>query len=132
MSASGGSSGGGGGSSISVSAVADLVINRLLGRIITGILVIGGVIGSGFIEVGDALETGLLDPVRFVGGALGSVGGSLLSVVGSFDALLLEVSTGAGLAAPFVLLGTYSLTGAIIGGTVILILRVSRRVIPIL
>jgi hypothetical protein len=132
MSASGGSSGGGGGSSISVSAVADLVVNRLLGRLITGILVIGGVIGSGFIEVGDALETGLLDPFEYIGGALGSVGGSLLSVVESIDALLLEISTGAGLAAPLVLLGTYALVGAIVGGVVILILRVSRRVIPIL
>lgn len=115
-----------------IELIVDRVFERLLSRLVAGILLIGGSIGSAFVEIGDALEDGILAPVGFVARAFGSVGDSAIELLLSIDQSLLALSEGAGLAAPIVILVIYGATGAILAISAITILRVLRSVIPIL
>ena len=117
---------------ISIGKIVNRVIERIWSRLIGGILLVGGSIGSGFIEIGDALEDGILAPLGFVAGSIGSIGDSLIQLFLSLDQSLLAASQGAGLAAPIVILVIYGATGAILAIAIVSILSLIQRLVPIL
>jgi hypothetical protein len=121
------------GGGIDIGEIVDMVIERILSRLVGGILLAGGAIGSAFIDVGDALRAGTIDPIRWIASnSLGAVGDSLIDLAISIDATLLQLSEGAGIASPLVVILAYGLTGATLAVMITLIVRLARRIIPIL
>ena len=121
-----------GGSGLSISDIVDRVIARIWTRLIAGILLIGGSIGSGIITLGDSLQSGTIEPISFIAGSVGSIGDDLIVLAVEIDASLIALADGAGVAAPLVVVVVYAITGATLAIAITLILSLIARVIPIL
>jgi hypothetical protein len=118
---------------ISIEQIVNMVIDRILTRLVGGILLAGGAIGSAFTDVGDALRAGTIDPIRWIASnSIGAVGDSLIDLAISIDATLLQLSEGAGIASPLVVILAYGITGVTLAVAITLIIRLGRRIIPIL
>jgi hypothetical protein len=117
---------------IDVGEIVDMVIERIFSRLVGGIILIGGGIGSAFTSLGDAVIAATVEPFGFVFGAVGGVGDSILDVIYGVDQLLVETANATGAIGSVALIVLYV---AIAFGAVwaaVQILGLLRSVIPIL
>jgi len=117
---------------IDVGEIVDMVIERIFSRLVGGIILIGGGIGSAFTSLGDAVIAATVEPFGFVFGAVGGVGESILDVIYGVDQLLVETANATGAIGSVALIVLY--VGIAFGAVwaAVQILGLLRSVIPIL
>jgi hypothetical protein len=117
---------------IDVTEIVNAVIERIFSRLVGGIILIGGGIGSAFTSVGDAVIAATVEPFGFVFGAVGGVGESLLDVIYGVDQLLVETANATGAIGSVALIVLY--VGIAFGAVwvAVQILGLLRSVIPFL